>query len=60
LGSTLAAIGRDRPVVFDELMGAPVVLRHRDVSAALRTPATTCWAGSSGRTSTRAATAPTP
>lgn len=36
LGSALAAIGRDRPVVVDELMGAPLVLRHRDVSAALR------------------------
>jgi cytochrome P450 len=40
LGGTLAAIGRDQPVVFDELMGAPLVLRHRDVSAALRDPAT--------------------
>src|SRR3990170_1868626 len=28
--------GRDRPVVFDDLMAAPVVLRHKDVSAALR------------------------
>ncbi|GAA3288982.1 cytochrome P450 [Dactylosporangium vinaceum] len=40
LGGSLAAIGRDRPVVFDELMGAPLVLRHRDVSAALRDTAT--------------------
>jgi cytochrome P450 len=40
LGRTLAAIGRDRPVVFDELMAAPLVLRHKDVSAALRNPAT--------------------
>ncbi|MFI5915242.1 cytochrome P450 [Dactylosporangium sp. NPDC051541] len=40
LGITLAAIGRDRPVVFDELMGAPLVLRHQHVSAALRDPAT--------------------
>jgi hypothetical protein len=29
-------VGRDRPVVFDELMAAPLVLRHKDVSAALR------------------------
>ncbi|WP_020524459.1 cytochrome P450 [Catelliglobosispora koreensis] len=36
LGSTLAEHGRERPVVFDELMGAPLVLRHKDVSAALR------------------------
>jgi cytochrome P450 len=40
LGTALAAIGKDRPVVVDELMGAPLVLRHRDVSAALRNPAT--------------------
>lgn len=40
LGGTLAAIGRDRPVVFDELMGAPLVLRHTDVSAALRNSTT--------------------
>src|SRR4051794_4345700 len=40
LGGTLAAIGRSRPVVFDGLMGAPLVLRHHDVSAALRNPAT--------------------
>ncbi len=39
LGRTLAAVGRDRPVVFDELMAAPLVLRHKDVSAALRSPA---------------------
>ncbi|MBB5874505.1 cytochrome P450 [Allocatelliglobosispora scoriae] len=39
LGSALAAIGRDQPVVMDEHMGAPLVLRHRDVSAALRNPA---------------------
>jgi cytochrome P450 len=36
LGRTLAAMGRDQPVVFDDLMAAPVVLRHKDVSAALR------------------------
>ncbi len=36
LGRMLAAIGRGRPVVFDELMGAPLVLRHKDVSAGLR------------------------
>jgi cytochrome P450 len=39
LGRTLAAMGRDRPVVFDDLMAAPVVLRHKDVSAALRNSA---------------------
>lgn len=36
LGRTLAAMGQDRPVVFDELMAAPLVVRHKDVSAALR------------------------
>lgn len=36
LGRTLAALGRERPVVFDQRMGAPLVLRHKDVSAALR------------------------
>src|SRR5262245_53908980 len=36
LGRTLAAVGQDQPVVYDELMAAPVVLRHKDVSAALR------------------------
>jgi cytochrome P450 len=36
LGRTLAEVGRDDPVVFDELMAAPLVLRHKDVSAALR------------------------
>ncbi len=36
LGRALAAMGRDRPVVFDDLMAAPLVLRHKDVSAALR------------------------
>jgi cytochrome P450 len=36
IGRTLAAIGRDTPVVYDELMAAPLVLRHHDVSAALR------------------------
>lgn len=40
LGSTLAGIGRTSPVVFDELMAAPLVLRHADVSAALRDTAT--------------------
>ncbi|CRK54986.1 putative cytochrome P450 hydroxylase [Alloactinosynnema sp. L-07] len=36
LGRTLAALGRENPVVFDERMGAPVVLRHADVSTGLR------------------------
>lgn len=36
LGRTLATMGLDAPVVFDDLMAAPLVLRHRDVSAALR------------------------
>ena len=36
IGRTLAAIGRDEPVVYDELMAAPLVLRHRDVSVAMR------------------------
>jgi cytochrome P450 len=36
LGRALSALGRDRPVAFDELMAAPLVLRHKDVSAALR------------------------
>src|SRR6266498_3244965 len=36
LGRTLAALGQDEPVVYDELMAAPVVLRHKDVSAGLR------------------------
>ena len=36
LGSSLAAIGREHPVILDELMGAPLVLRHKDVAAALR------------------------
>lgn len=40
LGRSLAALGRETPVVFDELMNAPLVLRHRDVSAALRDTAT--------------------
>src|SRR5436190_2229065 len=40
LGRRLAAIGRERPVVFDERMGAPLVLRHKDVAAALRDTAT--------------------
>jgi cytochrome P450 len=35
-GSGLAALGREHPVVFDEFMAAPLVLRHGDVSAALR------------------------
>jgi cytochrome P450 len=39
-GQALAAIGRERPVVYDEAMAAPVVLRHRDVSAGLRDSAT--------------------
>ena len=40
LDRALAAIGRERPVMSDELMAAPLVLRHRDVSAALRDTAT--------------------
>lgn len=36
LGRSLATVGQEQPVVFDEFMGAPVVLRHKDVSAALR------------------------
>ncbi|MEU7823813.1 hypothetical protein [Catellatospora sp. NPDC049133] len=36
LGRTLAALGRQEPIVYDEFMHAPLVLRHRDVSAALR------------------------
>ena len=40
IGQTLAALGRDQPVVHDELMAAPVVLRHRDVSKAMRDSAT--------------------
>ncbi|GII55460.1 cytochrome P450 [Planotetraspora thailandica] len=39
-GSSLAALGREQPVVHDEFMAAPLVLRHRDVSAALRDTAT--------------------
>jgi cytochrome P450 len=39
-GSRLAALGREHPVVFDEFMAAPLVLRHGDVSAALRDTAT--------------------
>jgi cytochrome P450 len=39
LGRTLAEIGRDQPVVFDEFMAAPLVLRHKDVSSALRNSA---------------------
>lgn len=35
-GQALAAIGRRRPTVFDELMGSLLVLRHQDVSAGLR------------------------
>lgn len=36
LGRSLAALGRDDAVVYDELMAAPLVLRHKDVAAALR------------------------
>jgi cytochrome P450 len=36
LGRSLAELGEEQSVVIDELMAAPVVLRHRDVSAALR------------------------
>jgi cytochrome P450 len=39
-GSRLAALGREHPIVFDEFMAAPLVLRHHDVSAALRDTAT--------------------
>ncbi|WP_027345776.1 cytochrome P450 [Hamadaea tsunoensis] len=39
-GSALALLGRQQPVVFDEAMGAPLVLRYRDVAAALRDTAT--------------------
>jgi cytochrome P450 len=36
IGRRLAEAGRATPVVYDELMAAPLVLRHRDVSAAMR------------------------
>lgn len=36
LGLSLAELGRDRATVFDEHMGALLVLRHKDVSAAMR------------------------
>jgi cytochrome P450 len=36
IGQALAALGREQPVVHDELMAAPVVLRHHDVSKAIR------------------------
>ncbi|WP_165960336.1 cytochrome P450 [Actinocrispum wychmicini] len=36
IGLSLAEMGRARAAVFDEHMGALVVLRHRDVSAGLR------------------------
>jgi cytochrome P450 len=39
-GSKLAALGREHPVIFDEFMAAPLVLRQKDVSAALRDTAT--------------------
>jgi cytochrome P450 len=39
-GRDLAALGRERACVFDELMGALLVLRHKDVSAGLRNHAT--------------------
>jgi cytochrome P450 len=39
-GTALAELGRESPTVFDEYMGAPLVLRHKDVSAALRNHAT--------------------
>jgi cytochrome P450 len=35
LGQSLAALGREHPVIADELVGAPLVLRHRDVRAAI-------------------------
>jgi hypothetical protein len=37
-GTTLAAIGQDRPVDDDALTGAPAVLRHRNLSSASRNP----------------------
>lgn len=40
LGSKLAALGRECPIIFDEFMAAPLVLRHAAVSAALRDTAT--------------------
>lgn len=40
LGHSLAVLGQEQPVVYDELMAAPVVLRHKDVSAALRNTGT--------------------
>ncbi|GAB3981396.1 cytochrome P450 [Actinoallomurus acanthiterrae] len=39
-GSRLAALGREQPIIFDEFMGAPLVLRHGDVMAALHDTAT--------------------
>src|SRR5689334_17549443 len=39
-GSRLAALGREHPIIFDEFMGAPLVLRHGGVAAALRDTAT--------------------
>jgi cytochrome P450 len=39
-GSRLAALGREHPIIFDEFMAAPLVLRRGDVSAALRDTAT--------------------
>jgi cytochrome P450 len=40
LGRTLAAVGRQEPVVLDEFMNLPLVLRHKDVTAAMRDTAT--------------------
>src|SRR5689334_16519258 len=40
LGRNLAALGQQEPIIYDELMNAPLLLRHRDVSAALRDTAT--------------------
>lgn len=39
-GTALAELGRENPTVFDEYMGAPLVLRHKDVSRGLRDTAT--------------------
>src|SRR4051812_44214477 len=37
-GQVLAAIGKSRPVYYDEHRGAWIMLRHRDVHAAFRRP----------------------
>jgi cytochrome P450 len=38
LGLSLAEIGRDKPTVYDDSLRGWLVLRHRDISAALRNP----------------------